>query len=245
MSRVITARTDPQTARAYWTMGGGDNDRAFRAARRHSRLVRVLRVVVPLTVVLGAVLVVLITYFNPLRIFGKLPVDVGNLVVSGTKITMEQPKLAGFTRDARAYELTADAAAQDLTKPDIIELKHIHAKVEMQDKSTVTMTAATGVYDSKADTVKLDRDIVLTSTSGYRGRLSEATVDIRKGDVVSNHPVVLNMLQGTLNAKRLQIVNSGDLVRFDGGVTMVLMLNHDGPRKPAPTAAGKTGVGQP
>jgi lipopolysaccharide export system protein LptC len=245
MSHVTSARTDPQTAHSYWTVSRGDPDRAFRAARRHSRLVRVLRVAVPVAVVVGAVAIFLITYFNPLRMFTKLPVDIGSLVVSGTKVIMEQPKLTGFTRDARAYELTAEAAAQDLTKPDIIELKRIHAKVEMQDKSTVTMTAATGVYDSKADTVKLDRDIVLTSTSGYRGRLSEATVDIRKGDVVSNHPVVLNMLQGTLNAKRLQIVNSGDLVRFDGGVTMVLMLNHDGARKPAPTAAGETGVGQP
>ena len=63
------------------------------------------------------------TYFNPLRMLGKLPVDIGNLVISGTKITMEQPHLSGFTRDARAYELTADAAAQDLTKPDIVELQ--------------------------------------------------------------------------------------------------------------------------
>jgi len=242
MNRVITARTDPQTAHSYWTVSRGDNDRAFRAARRHSRLVRVLRVAVPLIVVLGAVVVVLVTYFNPLRMFTKLPVDVGKLVVSGTKITMEQPRLSGFTRDARAYELTADAAAQDLTKPDIIELKNIHAKVQMQDKSTVTMTAATGVYDSKADTVKLDRDIVLTSTSGYRGRLTEATVDIRKGNVVSNHPVVLDMLQGTLNAKRLQIVNSGDLVRFTDGVSMVLMLNQGGAGKPAADAARETGA---
>jgi lipopolysaccharide export system protein LptC len=245
MSRVITARTDPQTARSYWTMGGGDSERAFRAARRHSVLVRVLRVAVPLVVVLGTVTIVLITYFNPLRMLGKLPVDVGNLVVSGTKITMEQPKLAGFTRDARAYELTADAAAQDLTKPDIIELKNIHAKVQMQDKSTVVMSALTGVYDSKADTIKLDRDITLNSTSGYQGRLSEAMVDIRKGDVVSTHPVVLNMLQGTLNAKGLQIVNSGDLIRFEGGVTMVLTLNQGGAGKPAAAAAGETGVRQP
>jgi lipopolysaccharide export system protein LptC len=245
MSRVITARTDPQTARSYWTLGRGDSDRAFRAARRHSRLVRVLRVAVPATVVLGAVAVVLITYFNPLRMLGKLPVDVGNLVVSGTKITMEQPRLSGFTRDARAYEFTADAAAQDMTKPDIIELKNIHAKVQMQDKSTVVMSALTGVYDSKADTIKLDRDITLNSTSGYRGRLSEAMVDIRKGDVVSNHPVVLNMLQGTLNAKGLQIVNSGDLVRFEGGVVMDLMLHQAGAAKPAADPAGETGARQP
>ena len=67
--------------------------------------------------------VFLITYFNPLRMLAKLPIDVGNLVVSGTKITMEKPHLSGFTRDERAYELSADAAKQDLTKPDLIELQ--------------------------------------------------------------------------------------------------------------------------
>ena len=240
MSRVITARTDPQTARTYWTTSRGDSERAFRAARRHSRLVRLLRIAVPTVIVLGAAVTVLVTYFNPLRMIGKLPVDTGKLVVSGTKITMEHPRLSGFTRDSRAYELTADAAAQDLTKPDIIELKNIRAKVQMQDKSTVTMSADHGVYDSKTEKVKLKRDIVLTSTTGYQGRLSEATVDVRKGDVVSNHPVELKMLQGTLHANRLQIVNSGDLVRFDGGVTMVMMLNKSAVRPVGQSATDST-----
>jgi hypothetical protein len=33
------------------------------------------------------------------------------------------------------------------------------------------------------------------------------------------------MLQGTLNANRLDIVDSGDLVRFHGGVVMDMMMN--------------------
>ena len=57
-------------------------------------------------------------------------------------------------------------------------------------------------------------------------------VDIRKGNVVSDHPVEVKMLQGTLNAKRLEIVDSGELVRFDGGVDMTLMLNDPTRRTP-------------
>ena len=224
MNRVTTAQTDPQTARAYWTMGRGDSTRAFRAARRHSRVVRILRVAVPLAVVLGFGGVFVIIYLNPLRMLAKLPVDAGNLVVSGTKITMEKPHLSGFTHDERAYELSADAAKQDLTKPDLIELRNIHAKVQMQDKSSMEMSAATGVYNSKSETLKLDQNIVLSSTTGYSGQLSEALVDIRKGHVVSEQPVAVQMLKGTLNAKRLEIIDSGDLVRFAGGVTMTLML---------------------
>ena len=206
-------------------MSRGDSERAFRVARRHSRLVRVLRVAIPLVVVAGLTVITLVTYYNPLRMLNKLPIDISNLVVSGSKVTMEQPRLSGFTKDARAYEFTADAAAQDLTKPDIVELRNIHAKVEMQDKTTMVMTAVTGIYDTKAETLRLERNIVLTSSNGYKGRLSEARVDIRKGTVVSDLPVELELLQGTLNANRLEIVDSGDLVRFHGGVSMEMMLN--------------------
>jgi lipopolysaccharide export system protein LptC len=233
MNRLITAKADPQTARAYWTMGRGESARAFRSARRHSRVVRVLRIALPVTVVLAVLVVVLMTYFNPLHMLSQLPINIGDLVVSGSKITMEHPHLSGFTSDARAYELSADAAAQDITKPDIVELHNIHAKLQMQDKSTVEMTAVLGVYNSKGEMLRLNRNIDLSSSTGYAGHLSEALIDIRNGNVVSDKPVEVKLLQGVLNANRLDIEKSGDLVTFGGGVTMTLMLN-----QPASSTAG-------
>jgi lipopolysaccharide export system protein LptC len=225
MTHTAAAKADPRTAHTYWTMGRADPTHAFRAARRHSRLVRVLRIAIPIGVVLGLSVVVLLTYFNPARMFSSLPVDVGHLVVSGTKITMEKPRLTGFTHDARVYDLTAKAAAQDLTKPNFVELSEIHAKLQMQDKGTMQLTADNGLYNSKLETLKLNNNIVITSSTGYQGWLSEAAVDIRKGHVVSTHPVKVKMLQGTLNAKGLEVANSGEVIRFVGGVDMVLNLN--------------------
>ncbi|MEJ2433031.1 MAG: LPS export ABC transporter periplasmic protein LptC [Pseudolabrys sp.] len=238
MNRPITARTDVETARAYWTMGRADADRAFRAARRHSQIVRILRITLPALVGTAALVIFLMTYFNPLRMLTKLPINVGDLVVSGTKITMEAPHLSGFTRDARAYEVSADNAAQDLTTPDIVDLNNIRAKVQMQDKSILKLTAARGIYNSKGEILKLDHNIEITSSTGYAGRLSEAIIDIRKGHVVSNKPVEVKLLQGTLNANGLEIVKSGDVVRFDHGVTMTLKLHQPD------SAAGKTAAPQ-
>jgi lipopolysaccharide export system protein LptC len=236
MDRVITAQTDPQTARSYWTMSRGDSERAFRTARRHSRHVRIMRIAIPLAVVLILGGFSLATYLNPLRALAKLPININDLVVSGTKITMEKPRMSGFTKDARAYEFNADAAAQDLTKPDIVELQNIRAKMQMQDQSMIDMSADTGVYDTKHETLRLDSNIVLTSSNGNKGRLSQAMIDVKKGNVVSDQPVELEFLQGVLNAKKLEIVDSGDLIRFHGGVDMVLMLNDTALPKPA---AGK------
>ena len=162
-----------------------------------------------------------INYMPPIGGF-RLPGELGKLVIHGTKITMQQPRLTGYTVDSRAYEFSADAAAQDITKPNLVELHQLHAKMEMQDKSTVEMSAMSGVYDVKTETLKLNENIQLVSSTGYQGRLSEATIDVRKGDVVSDKPVWVKMLDGELNAKRLDIADKGSVLRFTD-VSMTLL----------------------
>jgi lipopolysaccharide export system protein LptC len=152
----------------------------------------------------------------------RLPGELGKLVIKGTKITMQQPRLTGFTNDSRSYEFTANAAAQDITKPDLVELNKPHAKVQMQDKSMVTMSAVSGIYNVKTEMLTLSDDINLVSSTGYEGRLSEAVIDVRKGSVVSEKPVWVKLLNGFLNARRLEVVENGAVVRF-GGVAMTIL----------------------
>ncbi len=196
----------------------------------------VLRVAVPAAVLLAMAGVVAISLFNPFRITRslKLPVDMSNLVVSGTKITMETPHLAGFSTDGRPYELWAKAAIQDLTDPDHVELRTLRAKVMMEDKSTVTMDARTGYFDSKQQMLDLRKDIFLQSSTGYEARLSQAYVDINKGTVTSDEHVDVKLLNGTLTADRLRIINSGEIVRFEGNVVMNLIMESPPAVEPEP-----------
>jgi len=208
----------------------------FAAAARHSRMVRMLRVAVPAAVLLAMASIVLISVINPFRILApnNVPVDMSNLVVSGTKITMETPHLAGFSTDQRPYELWAKAAIQDLTDPDHVELKTLRAKVMMEDKSTVTMDARTGFFDSKQQMLDLRKDIFLQSSTGYEARLSQAYVDINKGTVTSDEHVDVKLLNGTLTADRLRIINSGEIVRFEGNVVMNLIMESPPAPEPEP-----------
>lgn len=198
----------------------GDFERTYRAALRHSRHVRLLRLGVPAVIAALLLIVLVINYLPPIGGF-RLPGELGNLVIHGTKITMQQPRLTGFTIDSRAYEFSADAAAQDITAPNLVELHQLHAKMEMQDKSTVEMSASSGVYDVKSEMLTLNDNIQLVSSTGYEGRLSEATIDVRKGNVVSDKPVWVKLLNGVLNAKRLDIGENGSVIRFSG-VAMTL-----------------------
>jgi lipopolysaccharide export system protein LptC len=212
----------------------------FAAAARHSRMVRVLRVAVPAAVIVAMAGIVAVSVFNPFRmLLPKLPVDMGNLVVSGTKITMETPHLAGFSTDQRPYEMWAKAATQDLTDPDHVELSQLRAKVAMEDKSTVTLDARTGYYDSKSQMLDLRKDIFLQSSTGYEAKLSQAYVDINKGSVTSDEHVDVKLLNGTLTADRLRIVNSGEVVRFEGNVVMNLVMDSPTTAEPEPAPPPK------
>lgn len=198
----------------------------FQAAARHSRMVRILRVAVPAAVILAMTAVIFVSVVNPFRVLiPKLPVDIDNLVVSGTKVTMENPHLAGFSADRRPYELRAKAAIQDLTAPDHVELRVLRAKVMMEDRSSVTLDARTGFFDSKQQLLELKKDIFLQSSTGYEAKLTQAMVDINKGLVTSNEHVNVKLLNGTLVADGLKIVNSGEIVRFEGNVVMILTLD--------------------
>lgn len=215
---------DSARAVALSTRSRGDTERAYRAAQRHSRLVRWLRLSVLATIAVVLLTVVAANFMPPVGDF-RLPGELGKLVIKGSKITMQQPRLAGFTIDSRAYVFTANTAAQDVTRPDFLELQQPKAKVEMADKSTVDMSATSGTYDMKTEMLTLNDDVRLVSSTGYEGRLSEAVVDVRKGNVVSEQPVSVKLLNGFLDAKRLEVVDNGAVLRFDGGVAMTLHLD--------------------
>ena len=225
MSRLTIASPIDPTTHGYAMTRRSDGGRLFRKAMRHSRSVRVLRLAIPLgiLVVIGSSL--LAVRFNPLRMLTALPVDFSSLVVSGTKITMQAPRITGFTNDSRPYEFTARAAAQDVANPDTIELQGLHGKSQMPDKSQFELTADTGIYDSKAEMLTLRQNIVVKSSSGFEVYLSEAVVDVHTSNVVSEKPVRVRMQQGTINANRMEVLNSGDTIRFGGGVTMVMTSN--------------------
>lgn len=212
----------------------------FAAAARHSRLVRILRIAVPAVVLLSMAAIVGVSVFNPFRmLMPKLPLDSGNLVVSGTKITMESPHLAGFTPDQRPYELWAKTATQDITDPDHVDLNDLRAKVLMEDQSTLFLDARTGRFDNKQQQLDLHKDIFLRTSTGYEARLNSAFVDMGKGTVSSDERVDVKLTNGTLTADRLRITEGGDVIRFEGNVVMHLDKLDD------PAAAQPTPVEQP
>jgi lipopolysaccharide export system protein LptC len=217
---------DTATRRGYTASARRDAERVYRAALRHSRLVRWLRIGVP-AVIGAALLAVVAVNYMPTVGGLRLPGEVGELLIKGTKVTMEQPRLAGFTMDSRPYEFSANSAEQDITKPDLMELHQIQAKVEMEDKSAVNITSNSGTYDMKTEMMTLTESVHIVSSTGYEVRLTDAVIDVHKGNVVSEKPVWVKLTKGVLTAKRVEVIDGGDLIRFGGGVSMTVQPDQD------------------
>src|SRR5690242_14091585 len=197
-------------------------------------MVRFLRIAVPGAVCLAMAAVIGISIFNPFRmLMPKLPLDMSNLVISGTKITMESPHLSGYTPDQRPYELWAKTAVQDVTNPDLVELNKLRTKVRMQDGSTTFLDSLTGLFDNKQQTLELHKDIFLQTTTGYEARLTQAFVDLVRNTVDSDEHVDVKLTNGTLMSDRLHITGGGELIIFEGNV--VMHIDHFDDGEPAPT----------
>ena len=195
----------------------------FARAARHSRLVRILRIAVPAAVILSMGVIVYVSIFNQYRMPLPVPTfDLGKMAISGTKITMESPHLAGYTPDRRPYEVWAKTAIQDITAPDHLELSTLRGKLLMADQSTISMDALTGNFDNKKQLLDLQKDIFLRTSTGYEARLSQALVDMGKGTITSDEHVDVKMTNGTLSSDRLRITEGGAVIRFEGNVVMHL-----------------------
>ncbi len=193
-------------------------------AVRHSSRVRFLRRVLPVLALAILGIAGFVAWLDPFRIVRDFPLDVMKLSIQGNKLVMDAPKLSGFTKDGRGYSITATAAAQDLAKTNVIELEGIKANFALTNNGLTELTAVKGVYDAKGDIIQLTEGIVIRSTAGYEGKLTNALIEVKRGYVITETPVDITFNNGTIRSDRMQIFENGARALFEGGVTMMMKL---------------------
>jgi lipopolysaccharide export system protein LptC len=212
---------------------------AFGVAQRHSRRVRILRYAVPAVAVLALVALALYALFDPFRA-RDVSVDVGTLSVAGDTLTMELPRLTGFNKRQQSYNVTAKTAQQKITAPGLIDLTDLKAIISMPDKTTATLTASAGRFDSTAEFLTLRETVRVTSTKGYAANLKSASVDFKAGTVRSKDPVEVELESGLVKAGSLAVEGGGDVITFAGGVSTQFKTKPKEPAAARPAAVGST-----
>jgi lipopolysaccharide export system protein LptC len=194
---------------------------AFVAARRHSRRVSRLKIAVVLLCLAAAAGLIGVAFFNPLA---HLPrgVSIVGSTLSGTKITMDHPRLNGFRRDGSPYQLLASSGVQDIRTPSIVELNDIDANLTMPDSSVMKLQAPQGIYDTTKDRMRITRTLHVTDPNHYHAELQSADLDFKAGSVVSADPVTVVTTSSTIAADSIDITENGDKIVFQGQVRSTL-----------------------
>jgi lipopolysaccharide export system protein LptC len=189
--------------------------RAFAAARRHSRLVRVLRVLLP---VMGVVTVAGFVVVAHLRLPAGFDVAAARLSVTRDGIVMDRPHLTGFDREHREYTLAADRAVQPFTNPGEVRLERIDASVESAAGAITMIRADSGNYNQTKNTLNLSGAIKVDSADGYFLRLDDAEIDFSASTLQSKNPVTVGYGESRTTGNRLSVTDGGKLIVIDGDV---------------------------
>ncbi|WP_244424579.1 LPS export ABC transporter periplasmic protein LptC [Methylobacterium nodulans] len=196
--------------------------RAHRRAQRHSAQVRFLRLAIPLGSAAAVLAVAAVTWLDPFGALG-VTVSLGEVSVSGSKVTMESPRLTGYRgKDGRPYEVTAKAALQDVRRPTVIELQNMKGHMQADETGALShLEALSGVFDTQKESLELSRSIRLWTDKGQEARLSSAQVNFKAGTMNSREPVTVTLPNGTIRSDGLEVVDNGRTISFIGNVKTV------------------------
>ncbi len=191
----------------------------FEQAQRHSSLVRMLKKTLPV-IALG--LVVWFVVMGVLNTKGIGNFTVGSSGISNGMLIMESPKMSGFNRDNRPYNLSASRAKQDIKSPNIIKMENLRATVPMQADIFADIKASIGIYNSDKEWLSLNQDIEINSQDGTKVLLNTADIDLSHGRLTSNDPVLVSTPNSNISADRVEVIDNGSIIIFEQRVRMTI-----------------------
>ncbi len=171
-----------------------------------------------------------------------LPVDLNlaRVALQGTRIVIESPKLVGYRKDGRPYEIRAKVGVQDIMKPDLFDLDGLDVRVETQGEKAVVLTAAKALYNTKTDHADMGGGVVIRDDKSFDMRMDSAAMDFKTSVMTSDKTVTLKIDGGEVVADFGQFLAKGaprDLRRQ--GALRALWRGRRARRRPARRAMKK------
>jgi lipopolysaccharide export system protein LptC len=202
--------------------GAGRGQRRLPTYRRSSRMIELLRYLLP---AVALSLIALVALWPQLMggagglivpIFANADIDGADVML------MHNPRYLGRTSKNEPYELTAASAYADPRRPDRVRLEHPAGALASADSRDVNLSARSGFYDRAADKLDLTDGVKLTTSDGYRFATDRARINLHDGQVTGDRPIRGTGPTGTLSADRFEIEDQGDHLRFEGRVRVTL-----------------------
>lgn len=212
LDHPFDATTKPRRRSERPVTGPVDSSRQFARARRHTWMVRTLRVMLPVVTVavVGLYVASAMTSLDLVEKLAQLPVP----TITAENVTMDNPRYEGFTKDGGSYVVQARTARQDFKQTELIHLNEISGEMLSAKKVKTELTAARGIFHTKTNELNLLDGIKINSTDGMAAQLKSASIFAKRGVILSKERSVVNVRQGEISADRLMIWQKKRKVTF-------------------------------
>ena len=129
---------------------------------------------------------------------------------------MINPRFQGADKDRQTFSITADIAKNLLKGGKSVELEMPKADISLEDGSWLVLTAKSGIYVRKNETLTLNDQVNLFHDSGYEFRTESAVIDLTKGTASGTVSVSGQGPFGNLKAEGFHLVDKGKTIYFIG-----------------------------
>lgn len=193
---------------------------AFRGAKRYSRFVRLMKLVLP--VVAFGILVAVGIFSAVYEADDELTVTFTESPTLKDDRRMMRPRFTGQTADGRSYQVTAQSAERSEENASEIMLSGLEALMDLEDGSKAVLVADRGLLNLENQMVSVAGDVTFSSDEGYELRTESVLMDMEQRSVEGNEPVSGISPMGTVRANRFSVSEGGRVVRFEGGVVLLV-----------------------
>lgn len=197
----------------------GRSHAEYRRALTHSRNVRLLKAMLPLSALLVVAAFVAVSWIDSLSMEG---VGIESVAFKDGKLVMQNPVMSGQSSDARPYSMRALRAIQDLSATDVIVLEEIVADLPISNGDTAVLNAASGIYNRTAQTLVFDQAFTVTSENGISAELQSADIDLANGGLTTSQPVSISSGEASVVAQSMEMQDKGRVIIFHDKVRMTI-----------------------
>jgi lipopolysaccharide export system protein LptC len=196
-------------------------------APTYSRIVRQLRVALPVIVV---VTVVIVIFWPQIRAQFIHPTETSQ---EERQAKMINGRYVGSDSHGRPYTVTYDSA-QQAPNGGPIELVNPLAELTLGNGHWVAVRANHGHFDQSAGLLDLDGAVELFHDDGYRFTTERAHVEFNKNLTWGERAVSGRGPKGEVDGRGFRVINNGDAFVFTGPARMLLRPDAARMEQPAP-----------
>ncbi len=187
----------------------------------YSRWVAVLKVVLP---VIGVALLCMVSVWPRLPMLLE-SVRVGFPAIDlreARELRMVNPRYAGLDRYNRPYAVTAAIGRQVPDRNDVMALERPRAVMTVRSGASVSLTAATGIYQSQTQLLDLFENVTLLHQDGTRFVTRRAHLNVSDNTAEGHEPVEGHGPSGDITGEGFLILSKGETIIFTGQSSLVL-----------------------